>query len=209
MKDRFLKYGLFWMCLCLATFNSFAQHHTHSLSAGIGFPNLPRFYFNQFNYKSSFSSSGKGPFHLKYEYRAHARLGLGVNINYMTYKVSYTETIFDTILGQAAKNTTTIKSNNTALNLRANYHILNPEKHTKNALYIGLGIGYRFGSFTTESDYPGNTVSISLPAVYRLGLETTIGWRHKLTKESSFYLEMGPAKSFIQGGLCIGFNPKN
>ncbi len=192
--------------LLLCPFNIRAQHNKQNMSFGLGFPNLPRFYFNQFNYKTSFTSSGTGPFHIKYENKLNSRFGLVASINYMAYQVSYNELIFDTTLGSIANNKTTIKSNNLALNARINYHILAPIKYPKTAFYIGFGMGYRLGRFTTESDFPSNTISITLPNLYRLGLESTIGWRQKIFKQSSFYLEMGPAKSVIQAGINIGIS---
>ena len=70
-------------------------------------------------------------------------------------------------------------------------------------------MGYRIGRFTTESDFPSNTLSITLPNIYRLGLESTIGWRQKIYKQSCFYLEIGPAKSVIQAGITIGINQED
>jgi hypothetical protein len=209
-KELNLKGNLFAFLLLILCSNSiWAQHSKHNISVGIGFPNIPRFYFNQFNYKTSFSSTGTGPYHLKYENKINSRFGLGASINYMAYQVSYNELIFDTTLGTIANNKTTIKSNNLAINARVNYHLLDPIKHPKTAFYVGFGVGYRIGRFTTESDFPSNTVSITLPNIYRLGLESTIGWRQKIYKQSSFYLEMGPAKSVIQAGINIGINQED
>lgn len=209
-KELNLKGNFFTLMFLMLCSNSlWAQHNKHTISVGIGFPNLPRFYFNQFDYKTSFTSSGTGPYHIKYENKINPRIGLGASINYMAYQVSYNELIFDTTFGTIANNKTTIKSNNLAINARVNYHLLDPSKQPKTALYIGVGLGYRMGRFTVESDYPSNTLSITLPNLYRLGLESTIGWRQKIYKESSFYLEIGPAKSVIQAGLSIGINQED
>jgi len=209
-KELNLKGNLLAFLLLILCSNSlWAQHSKHTISVGIGFPNLPRFYFNQFDYKTSFSSTGTGPYHLKYENKIIPRIGLGASINYMAYQVSYNEIIFDTSFGTIANNKTNIKSNNLAINARVNYHLLDPSKHPKTALYIGVGLGYRMGRFTVESDFPSNTLSITLPNLYRLGLEHTIGWRQKIYKESSFYLEIGPAKSIIQAGITVGLNQED
>ena len=209
-KELNLKGNLLAILLLMVCSNSiWAQHSKHNISVGIGFPNLPRFYFNQFDYKTSFKSTGTGPYHLKYEYKINPRLGLGASLNYMTYQITYSEIIFDTTLGRADNNKININSNNLAINARVNYHILDPSKHPKTAVYVGLGLGYRIGRITTESDYPENTLALKLPNLLRLGLETTVGWRQKIYKQSSFYLEIGPAKSIIQAGITVGLNQED
>jgi hypothetical protein len=120
-KELSLKGNLLAILLLMVCSNSiWAQHSKHNISVGIGFPNLPRFYFNQFDYKTSFKSTGTGPYHLKYEYKINPRLGLGASLNYMTYQITYSEIIFDTTIGRADNNKININSNNLAINARVN-----------------------------------------------------------------------------------------
>jgi len=175
------------------------------VSIGAGFPNLPRFFFNTLSSKDKFTSSGTGPYHLKYENRVYSWLGLGVSINHMTYKVSYKENVLDTANGIIVPNQVEISNNNTAVNLRSNFHFINPEKYEHLDVYMGLGFGYRFGKLRISSEYQGYTPSIKLPGLSKLGAEVTFGMRYFIDKNIGFYTELGIAKSIVQAGLTARF----
>lgn len=179
---------------------AFAQQHV--ISAGVGAPNFPRFFFNNLDYKNNFSSTGLGPFHLKYEYFIHERIGVGLSLNYMSYSVTYTDLALDTALGVLKNNNIKISQKNLAINSRFNFHFLDHEKHD---LYFGLGIGYKIGNPKIESDYKESTISVTLPSITNLGLESTLGYRYNFTESFGAYLEIGPAKSLVQFGLCTRF----
>ncbi len=175
------------------------------VSIGAGFPNLPRYFFNTFSTMDKFKSTGTGPYHLKYENRIKTWLGIGASINHMTYTVTYTEKVSDTVQGIIVPNNVKISSNNTALNFRANIHFINPEKYEKLDVYFGIGLGYRFGKLRISSDYEQYTPSIKLPNVSKIGFETTLGMRYFIDNWIGFYLELGPAKSIVQAGLTARF----
>ena len=177
----------------------------HTLSLGAGFPNLPVAFFNIYDSKRNFNVDGKGPYHIKYENRISSFLSLGLNINNMSYHVSYTEDVLDTVNGIILPNNIDIKSNNTAFNVRCNLHFINPEKNDKLDVYMGLGLGLRFGKLNVSSQYSAFTPSIKLPNLSKIGFETTIGMRYFLTDNIGVYSEFGPAKSLIQGGLSVRF----
>lgn len=177
----------------------------HTLSFGAGAPNLPVLFFNIYESKKNFTSEGKGPFHIKYENRINNFLSLGLNINNMSYHVSYTEDVLDTVNGIVLPNNIDIRSNNTAFNVRGNIHFINPEKNDKIDVYLGLGLGLRFGKLKVSSQYESFTPSIKLPNLSRIGFESTIGMRYFLADNIGVYAEFGPAKSLIQGGLSVRF----
>lgn len=177
----------------------------HTLSIGAGTPNLPVLFFNIYDSKDNFKTEGKGPYHLKYENRINNFLSLGLNINAMSYHVSYTENVLDTVKGVIMPNNIDIRGNNTAFNVRGNLHIINPEKNDKLDVYLGIGLGLRFGKLKVSSQYESFTPSIKLPSINHIGLESTIGMRYFLADNIGVYAEFGPAKSLIQGGLSIRF----
>jgi opacity protein-like surface antigen len=177
----------------------------HYVSIGIGAPNLPKFYFNKFDYQNKFKASGTGPFHLKYENRVKTWLGIGLSINHMTYKISYTDNATDTVRGVIVPNNVEISSNNTAFNFRTNLHFINPEKYDKLDVYFGIGLGFKVGKLRVSSDYEGYTPSFKLPSINKFGFETTLGMRYFFDKNLGLYSEIGIAKSIVQIGLTARF----
>lgn len=182
-----------------------AQEFRHTVSAGAGFPNLPRLLFNTFTSKDDYQSSGTGPYHLKYEFRVNRWFGAGISINHMTYSVAYKEKHLDTAIGRIVPNNIRISSNSTSINLRGNLHLIDPEKHEKTDLYLGLGLGYRAGKQIVSADYQDNVPSIDLGSLYRLGFETTLGFRYFFDDNLGLYTEIGYAKSLIQFGFSGRF----
>ncbi|NQW43675.1 MAG: outer membrane beta-barrel protein [Bacteroidetes bacterium] len=176
----------------------------YTVSAGVGFPNLPRLTSVLFKNNNGYSSKGNGPYHIKVENRLNEWFGLGININYMDYQVSYVGEALDAN-GIKVPNNILVKSHNTALNIRANFHLLNNVENEKWDLYIGTGLGYKFGKFKVSSDYTEYTPTITLPSISPIGLEFTIGARYFVIPNLGIYAEIGPAKSFIQFGLSCRF----
>jgi len=205
MKPSFLVVAV----LMLLSGNSLSAQsdvpYKHTLSLGAGFPNLPVLVFNVYDSKKNFNVDGKGPYHLKYENRISSFLSLGVNINNMSYHVSYTDDVLDTVKGVIMPNNIDIKSNNTAVNVRGNLHFINPEKNKDLDIYLGIGLGLRFGKFNVSSQYAEFTPSVKLPNLSKIGFEGTIGARYFFTDNIGVYAEFGPAKSLIQGGLSVRF----
>lgn len=182
-----------------------AQEFRHTVSAGAGFPNLPRLLFNTFTSKDDYQSSGTGPYHLKYEFRVNRWFGAGLSINHMTYSVAYKEKHLDTAIGRIVPNNIRISSNSTSINLRGNLHLIDPENHEKTDLYLGIGLGYRAGKQIVSADYQDNVPSLDLGSLYRLGFETTLGFRYFFDDNLGLYTEIGYAKSLIQFGFSGRF----
>ncbi len=177
----------------------------NTLSIGAGFPNLPVAFFNIYESKKNFNVDGKGPYHFKYENRVNTFLSVGLNVNNMSYHVSYVDDVLDTVNGIILPNNIDIKSNNTAFNVRANLHFINPEKNKDLDIYLGMGLGLRFGKLNVSSQYSEFTPSIKLPNISKIGFETTLGVRYFLTDNIGLYTEFGAAKSLVQGGLSVRF----
>lgn len=200
-----MKRSLVVFFLILSTQLVQAQEQRHTVSAGVGFPNLPRLFFNYLGTEKGFSSTGTGPYHLKYEYRAKPWYGIGLSINNMSFTVNYTNNHIDTFSGRLVPNKVKISGNNTSFNIRNNFHLINPENNEKFDLYVGLGIGYRAGKINVESEYEGAAGDIDLPNVFKFGFEISVGLRYFLDENIGFYTELGAAKSVIQGGMSLRF----
>lgn len=179
----------------------------NNVSIGYGFPNLSLIGFNSINFftdKKDFMSKGTGPLHLKYENRINKYIGLGVNMNYVSYHVSYIEEQFDTIQGIPAPNKIDINYWNLATNLRANFYFFSPEERPID-LYLGFGIGFRYGKFKLTASNEQFAPSIGLPNLSYLGLESTLGCRYFPSENIGIYSELGLAKSIFQIGVTGRF----
>lgn len=176
----------------------------HNISLGVGFPNLLSSFLNIYGSEKDYTHRGTGPFHVKYEYRIWNRLGLGVNVNYVSTKISYTKDFVDDN-GTMIHNHIIIKTPSAAINFRTNLHFLNVENHPRTDFYFGLGIGYKLGGVKITADYAEGAPSLQLPALWHLGFEATLGYRHFFTDNIGLYGELGIAKSIIQGGIVGRF----
>ena len=177
------------------------------VSLGIGSPNLVRYttFFNVYKGQPGYETKSLGPFHLKLEYRLKWWLGLGINVNYMSYGLSYIDRAFDPNVG-AVDNKVRIRNTNTAVNLRSNFYFFNPEKRTtKSELYLGAGLGYKFGKFKVTSEYEEYTPKVTFNDLYKFGFEATCGYRYNFSKHLAVYSEIGVAKSIFQLGLTGRF----
>lgn len=206
MKDKKIIIIIILFVITLQAAN--AQSKTHNISLGIGFPNIPRFFFNQFDTKNKFESTGKGPYHFKYEYRLNRWIGVGASLNYMSYKVKWVDNVFDTAQGRFKLNNIAIENKTLAFNPRINFHFINPENHPKYDIYAGFGIGYQFGrGLRVNSDFPEYALNIGLPRISRLGLEASIGLRRQIFGDKlKIYTEIGFTKSLVQLGLNYQIN---
>tara|TARA_B100000683_G_C12490544_1_gene554414 strand:+ start:1952 stop:2551 length:600 start_codon:yes stop_codon:yes gene_type:complete len=133
--------------------------------------------------------SALGPIFAKFEYGVSEKIGFGVNIAYADAEINYTSD-----LGEVAS----IKWWNTSVNARVNRHF---GYHDKFDPYIGLGMGYKFGKWTSEGDDDAEEFKALIP----LGFETTFGTRIMFTQNIGLYTEVGLAKAFAQFGINAKF----
>lgn len=179
-----------------------------NVSLGVGAPNLSRysnFIAKTIKEKANYDVSGKGPFHFKVEYRPIWWLGVGMNVNHMSYKATYTVDYTNTN-GDNVPNHITVSNSNTAFNIRGNLHLLNPEHYgSQGDIYWGMGLGYKAGKFKVSGEYADGTPKITLPNLIRLGFETTVGVKYYITPHIGAYAELGFAKSIIQLGATAAF----
>jgi len=169
----------------------------HSVALGFGVPNIPRIFFDQFEFNNNYSVVGSGPFHFKYQNKVSKRFSYGLNINRSAFQISYVDNVLDPVRGVVLPNQVKIRVRNTAFNLRGNIHFLSSKTHD---LYFGIGIGYRHGTYKISSQSENYPLKITLPNFIKLGLEGTLGYRYKITNHFGLYSELGLAKSVLQFG---------
>ncbi len=205
----------FVLCLIvLATAPAKAQLETvirgsNSLVFGIGLPNTTTWFFKlATGGEPGYSFQGAGPFHVKYERGLSARftLGLSVNAAFSSMKHVYTEETQD---GDGFTNKHTyeesIRGPQIAANVRFNYYFLNTGRVQ---LYSGVGMGYHYSGLEYKTNDPsddgftGESLT-SLQNLFPIAYEGTLGAKVMFNKACGAYLEMGYAKSLIQGGILF------
>ncbi len=177
-----------------------------NVSIGIGAPNPVRYisFIGIDKVANNYKAVGSVPFHLKGEYKVKWWMGLGLNINHISYKSTFTHKFINTN-GDKVDNQITVTNNSTAFNLHANFHFLNPKNYTKSDFYWGLGMGYKAGKFKVSTQYEEDRYSVTLPSIIKFGFETTFGYRYFFTENLAAYTELGLAKSFVQIGITAAF----
>ncbi|MEO5643543.1 MAG: hypothetical protein ABIQ40_12760 [Bacteroidia bacterium] len=171
------------------------------ISIGYGFPNLGKSIFNTYNTYNDFKVSGFGPMHVKYEYGVSDKIGIGVSVNIVTFKVAWTEAPYsysDSTVAYEHR----IKSSAYSALARLNIHFATQEKIDP---YWGIGIGYSGRKYTYSSDDPNYTSGIALTNPIPIGFESTLGCRFFFTENIGAYIEVGFSKSIVQGGLVAKF----
>ncbi len=196
---------IFCSAVLLTSFGAFAQgekpagggdmaFHKDAVvfSAGYGFPNFGKSILKLGN-NSNFTATGFGPWHLKGEIGLSDKVGLGLSLNNNRFggKWNGDSSGVDNYYNYD------VSVNSIAVNVRMNFHFATTDKLDP---YFGLGFGYRSNTWkakTNDNDY--STPGTLIP----LGFEITVGMRYYVSKNIGIYVEAGPAKSFIQGGLAV------
>ncbi|HRY33781.1 MAG TPA: hypothetical protein P5531_12515 [Bacteroidales bacterium] len=175
------------------------------ISLGYGFPNLNKSLFNAYKSFGDFKVEGSGPFHAKFEYGINESLGIGLSINTVNAKTTWTDSYeeFDTVSFQYVTYNYSKGFDyfSLAANIRMNYHFFTNENLD---VYVGLGLGYNFAKSEFFADWE-DAPDLTLKSILPLGFEITGGMRYYFSENFGLYLESGLAKSVIQGGLSIKF----
>jgi len=173
------------------------------VSLGYGMPNLTKSVYKAYESFIGYKVTGFGPMHIKFEYGVSEKFGVGLSVNTVSTKVSWTDTYEDWVDTAYVETTyeSGVKFNAIAFNIRGNYHFVNTDKLD---VYGGLGLGYNNSKSEFYSDDPDALV-LSVSAFIPLGLEFSVGTRYFFTDNIGAYIECGLAKSVIQGGLSIKF----
>ncbi len=160
------------------------------LSGGFGPSTGTRLYVQGLIGNDDLTSFTKiGIIHTKAEYAIYDWLGVGMVCNYVRFQgnardiFEYKSALFYQSL---------------ALSLRLNLHYYT---NNKLDLYLGGGLGYKYNQFDFVTQNPNYTPMDNF--LIPISMECTAGLRYYLTNNIGLYVELGPAKSLIQSGLCI------
>ncbi len=179
------------------------------ITVGYGFPSLIKSAFRAYESNLDYKVSGFGPAHLKYEYGVTDKIGLGLSIRYLTYKVQWSDegtvTTYDTLGNPTGTTPVTYtsgyKGSSLGIMARMNFHFATGDKFDP---YWGFGIGYgsyNFDYFTDDPD--GGELSFKFPIP--LAFESTVGCRYFFTDNIGAYAELGWGGSYLQAGLAAKF----
>jgi opacity protein-like surface antigen len=168
------------------------------ISVGYGYPNFTKSLFKTYDGYAGYSASGMGPLTGKVEYALSDKIGLGVCVNYVQYKVQWNSDI----IGGTSTYKAGWKGTSFSALLRMNLHFATSEKLDP---YWGIGVGYRANNYTYFNEDPTASSALSLKGAIPVGFETTLGMRYFFTKNIGAYVELGIAKALAQGGLTIKF----
>jgi hypothetical protein len=180
------------------------------ISAGLGVGNFRNTIFNFIKKTSGADVQGLDisttlPYFIKAEYAVTDNFGLGINLAHINSRTGdFTFQATNPATGQPETATASIRLPNTSIMGRANLHFVNDEKLD---VYIGLGLGVRFGGYkikTAVEDRFDNTFP-NIPLIVPVGFEATLGARYFFIPNLGAYAELGGAKGILQFGICGKF----
>ncbi|MBW8050795.1 MAG: hypothetical protein FVQ77_10765 [Cytophagales bacterium] len=173
---------------------------TVAITAGYGFPNLGLAVLKSIENQTGvtgWTAFGLGPIHFRAEYGLSDKVGFALSVNYVSFGAEYTEDDFFT----GATYNYTVSFSSISFLGRINVHFATTEKLDA---YWGIGAGYRTGTWKFESNEP-NYIPDVIKTPIPVGFETTLGLRYYFTDNIGAYIEIGAAKSLMQGGLAVKF----
>ena len=145
-------------------------------------------------------SKAFGPFYLKYENALSDNFGFGVNLAYVGANITSTnpKTLTNTGVPLVEK----VDWKSYSVLARMNWHWGMEEKIDP---YIGIGFGYRDGSWKYSDNDPNQDFDPGIKSIFNFGFESTIGLRVMPLPNLGMYAEVGLAKSWFQFGLTGKF----
>jgi len=180
-----------------------------AVTAGYGYPSWGQVLFNFVIPKDTmvmwgytdYTTKVFGPLHFRAEIGLSKFIGMGISINYETYGGKWTRLYFV----QANNRDESFNENLTVTSFsvmpRFNLHFAVTNQIDP---YCGVGVGYHLTTYKFHSDFPNATNNnIEEKGVIPIGFETTVGLRIYFSDSFGIYMEMGVAKSLIQGGLAL------
>ncbi|MEN9340550.1 MAG: hypothetical protein RIQ62_1862 [Bacteroidota bacterium] len=171
-----------------------------NVSVGYGYNAFVNSTLKTWTDELNFKYSVLGPIHTKFEYMLGERVGLGLSINYISYKTGY-DFIYDIGNGPQTYKETDKFSSLSAL-IRSNFYYVNSDKV---AVYSGLGIGYKSYAWKYSNNAGITDYNVLKNVIPPVGFELTTGVKFMFTPNIGLYTEVGFAKSIIQAGMCFGF----
>jgi hypothetical protein len=174
------------------------------LSGGPGFVSLEgvaqTFITNVISLKSTYTdltTTASIPILVKGEYMISDYIGLGLNVNYSTFKASFK---VDKIYNGSVEMT------RSSIILRTNGHLgkLISDDNKSWDPFIGLGLGYQ-NILLNYTDNQTLTPDPSFTVPFPVTFEATAGIRYFMIPNVGAYLELGVSRAFVQVGITAKF----
>jgi hypothetical protein len=195
-------------CLCLLPTlqaqDAAVEKGNFMISGGIGFLSLEgiaqTFITSVLSFTSTYTdltTNASTPILVKGEYMVSDYIGLGLNVNYSTFKANFkVDKVYD---GSADMTRTSII-------FRGNGHLgkLISENNKSWDPFIGLGLGYQniqLNYADNQSLTPDPTFTVPVPVTF----EATAGIRYFMIPNIGAYLELGISRAFMQVGITAKF----
>lgn len=200
MNKKLLLFAILIALSNLTNAQAFPQGSIN-VSAGYGFGNFTRSLFKTWSAQDGYKAALLGPLHVKAEYMAGEKFGIGVSLNYISVKGTYNINYYNSS-NVLTSGTEGIKFNSLSALVRANYYWVNSDRF---GIYSGLGLGYRSGNWSFFTDAPNDPTEILPTTSFPLGLEGILGGKVLFTDNIGAYAEIGVAKSIAQIGVVFSF----
>lgn len=198
MKKLKLNISFLVALLCFS-YSSNAQLFSEDnkyLSVGYGFGNFSQSLFQDYENNTDYNYSGKGPFFIKYETPVSKKVGFGVNFAYVGASMDWIDP--DILVNGTTPYKVELDWSSFSILARFNFHFGNSDKFDP---YFGFGMGYRDASWEVSSNDASVDDGVSFENPFKLGFETTIGARFRITDNILGYTEVGFAKAVVQFGI--------
>ena len=199
-----MKFKIKMICICLLVSTGFTsklkaqvfEEGKTNFAVGYGFGTFYGAVLSDYQDESNYESTVTGPIYLKFESALSDKIGLGINLAYAKYSLSYNYTDF------SSSNIYTETDSYTTFSIlaRMNVHFGDFDRFDP---YWGVGVGYRSGKFDYKSTDPDGYNSFDVNVNFPFGFETTLGARYYFSDNIGMYLETGLAKSVLQVGLTF------
>lgn len=172
-----------------------------AFTAGYGYPNWGQIGINIILDSSIYQRyspyKSVGPIHFRGEYGLSKSIGLGLSVNYNSFGGQWFRDYYQ-YLGYSKFYSENMSVKSISLMARFNLHFAVSNQVDP---YCGIAAGYKLITYKYHSDYPG--VVYDYTGGLPVGFETTIGIRYYFSDIVGIYVEMGFAKSIIQGGISL------
>ena len=182
-------------------------NNKHTVSFGTGLISTAGMnYYSNLSQNEDFVAEISGGIHFKYEYHLSEKFSLGISLGYVEVKGEWKgdENVYIYQWGPNLPdpNPGNFSFNSTSFVGRFNWSLVKKEKVE---IYVGAWTGYRIDSYSenviNSEEYGVDENEVGPP----LSIEASFGIRYFITSNFGLYSEIGLAKSFVRGGIVVGF----
>lgn len=179
-----------------------------AVTAGYGYPSWGQVIFNldstvravlqEFD---NYAAKCIGPLHFRGEIGLSKLIGMGISVNYESYGGKWTRLYYVQANNRDESFNESFTITSFSVMPRFNLHFAVTNQIDP---YCGIGVGYHSTIYRLHSDFPNAAYNnVEEKGLIPVGFETTVGLRLYFSDSFGMYIEMGIAKSLIQGGLAL------